>query len=360
MNTDKNAGDNTANKKVHISILHMAAFLLIYAINLLLFLAFRGYFFLIIGIIFTALVPFSFYMAWTLADYVNAAVSVDKETARPGEEIEVIFSVTNQSFLCALRTTWLLTVGNSFYGTFDDQKLLLAIPPHGRKQFQMTVTITDLGQIIFACKEFFITDLLGIFAIHADCTIESCLFILPQVDRTADVAIPEAYSGVAELSESNRKGNDHSEVSDIRAYRTGDRPKDIHWKLSARQKELMVKERVSLSGSEHILLLDLPREKSNAEKLLREGYQQIKALFDRHMAIRLLIWNNHQFSFENYSCNCLEELEAALCQIFHTDLLSHSTDMLRQYMKNCYPLLDSYMCVTLHEDTTQLEICING
>ena len=75
--------------------------------------------------------------------------------------------------------------------------------------------------------------------------MESCLFILPQSGNTVPAAIPEAPSGVAEFSESSRKGNDHSEVSDIRTYRIGDRPKDIHWKLSARNRELMVKARPS-------------------------------------------------------------------------------------------------------------------
>ena len=74
MDTDKNAQNGAADKKVHISVLHLAAFLLIYAINLLLFFAFRGYFFLIMGIIFTVLAPFSFYAAWRLTDHVTAAV----------------------------------------------------------------------------------------------------------------------------------------------------------------------------------------------------------------------------------------------------------------------------------------------
>lgn len=360
MDTDRNAFNSAANKKVHISILHLAAFLLVYAINLLLFLAFRGYFFLVMGIIFTALVPFSFYTAWRLTDHVAAVITADKECARPEEAVEIIFTVKNTSVLCALRTTWFLTVGNSFYETFDKQKLLLSIPPRGQKQFPMSVSMTELGRITFSCKEFHITDFLGIFAIRSDCVTESCIFILPQTDSAIEAAIPETYSGAAELAESKAKGNDYSEVSDIRTYRVGDRPKDIHWKLSAKQQELMVKERVSLSGSEHILLLDLPNEKKNAEKLLTESYHQVKAMLDRHMAIRLLVWNNRLFSFESYSCSGLAELETAFCEIFRTNLLSHNSDMLQQYMKNCYPQLESYMCMTCHENSAQLEIYING
>ncbi len=39
----------------------------------------------------------------------------------------------------------------------------------------------------------------------------------------------------------NRAGNDRSEVFEIRDYRQGDSLKDVHWKLSARHQELMVR-----------------------------------------------------------------------------------------------------------------------
>lgn len=347
-------------KKIRISILHLSVFLVFYIINILLFFAFRSYFFLIMIITFTLLVPLSFYAAWRLTDYIDGNIIFENEAIRQGDETKAVFSITNRSWLCALRGTWLLTIGNSFYRTFDSQKLLLSVPPRGKKQYQMTVTLTELGRISFACNEFFITDFLGIFAVHGTCAMEKGLFVLPRPGDLPQKELPDAYSGVAELSESQRKGNDYSEVSDIRSYVPGDRPRDIHWKLSARQPELMVKERVSLSGSEHVLLLDLPNEKEQAERLLAEGYRKIKGLLDNRMAVRLLVWNNHQFTFENYSCTCTEDLESAFCEIFHTDLLCHSCDLLRQYMKNCYPQLESYLCVMPRDDSIQLEICVNG
>lgn len=42
-------------KKIKISALHLAAFVLLYIVNLLLFLALRGYFFLLAGMILTLL-----------------------------------------------------------------------------------------------------------------------------------------------------------------------------------------------------------------------------------------------------------------------------------------------------------------
>lgn len=353
-------GTKRTEKRIRISVLHLTVFLFVFFFNILLFSAFRSYFFLICMVVLTLFSALSFSMAWLLAEDTEATVTAEKETLRQGEKTDVIFTVTNRGFFCALRGAWFLTAGNSFYQSFDDEKLLLSLPPRSQKRLKMTVVLTDLGQVVFTCNRFFITDLLGIFEIHADCAADCMIFVLPRLEESAQKQLPDAYAGTAQLSESTKKGNDYSEVSDIRTYAPGDRPRDIHWKLSARHMELMVKERISLSGSEHILLLDLPDERRSAEQLLKEGYQIIHALITGHRTVRLLVWNAPLSAFENYSCADEEELEKAFCEIFRTDLLSHCSDMLRQYMKNCYPQSDSYLCVTKKEETVQLEICING
>ena len=56
--------------------------------------------------------------------------------------------------------------------------------------------------------------------------------------------------GMSESEESQAKGNDFAEITDVREYRPGDRIKDIHWKLSAKKETLMVKERTSVAQSQ--------------------------------------------------------------------------------------------------------------
>lgn len=358
MNVNVTTGN--PKKKIKISALHLAAFVLLYAVNLLLFLALRGYFFLLTGIILTLFVPCSFYAAWRLADSVECSIAATHQAVRPGEPACVIITVTNPSFLCALHSTWKLFTGNSFFQTGAEQKLLLAIPPRGAKRFPLTVSAADLGKITFTCKEYVLADLSGIFLVRVECGMEACFFVLPKHEDTLQSSLPEAWAGAAELTESTRKGNDHSEVSDIRTYVPGDRPRDIHWKLSARQRELMVKERVSLSGSEHVLLLDLPADKASALKLLQEGYLLAVGMLEMHMTIRLLVWNQRLFAFDACSCGDTAELDAAFCEIFGTELSSRSSPLLHSYMANCCPQLPSYMCLSEQDDMIQMEICTNG
>lgn len=360
---------SAAPKKVRLSFLHLAAFLFVYLGNILLFLALRGYLFIVLGVILTALVPLSFLAVWKLADCVTGTIFMEKDTVsiqnnefavRQEDDICVIFSIQNKSMLCTLRGTWIFTAGNAFYSTSDRHTLLLPVPPHGDKQFRMTVTVTELGRVVFACREFILSDLLGIFMVHTACSMECSLYVLPRQDDAALGQLPDAYSGTAELSESRQKGSDYSEITDIRTYQPGDRPRDIHWKLSARQPELMVKERTALAGSERVVLIALPSEKPAAEKLLTEGYRKIRSLVAGQAFLRLLVWDNRSFSFASHSCASVAELDTAFCTIFRTDLQTHSSQMIQQYMRNCYPQLDSYLCLMQKEDAVQLEVCVNG
>lgn len=46
----------------------------------------------------------------------------------------------------------------------------------------------------------------------------------------------------------NRKGDDPTEIYDIHKYQEGDQLKNIHWKLSARYQDILVKDNAMLVG----------------------------------------------------------------------------------------------------------------
>ena len=62
---------------------------------------------------------------------------------------------------------------------------------------------------------------------------------------------------------SSAEGTDPSEVYQVREYREKDSLKDIHWKLSAREEELMVKERSFPLGRVVLIYIDYQKEKQS-------------------------------------------------------------------------------------------------
>ena len=89
-----------------------------------------------------------------------------------------------------------------------------------------------------------ITDFMGAFQRRCRIASEekSMLFILPEVLR-GDRELPDVQGVFPdENGDSEKQGNNALDVSEIRSYREGDSLKLVHWKLSARLNELMVKE----------------------------------------------------------------------------------------------------------------------
>lgn len=87
-----------------------------------------------------------------------------------------------------------------------------------------------------------------------DCS--GLFYIAKKVNKSKSVeVIPEIYSmpvvitgtvrnffGDADVYDDIRPGHDSSEIFDVRSFRKGDKIQSIHWKLSAKADELIVKE----------------------------------------------------------------------------------------------------------------------
>ncbi len=105
-----------------------------------------------------------------------------------------------------------------------------------------------------------IEDLLGIFSVtkKVDRTLHD-LLVLPNVFRTDPMAASPGDSGSETVS---RATEDLSEPSDIRTYQPGDPMKKIHWKLSVRKQELMVRKFDEPVRQGVLILLDCSRPPS--------------------------------------------------------------------------------------------------
>ena len=89
-------------------------------------------------------------------------------------------------------------------------------------------------------SRFTLLDYLGLLPMKAPVKADARLTILPDLyPMEADMTARPAY---ADDGASNRRGEDRSEVYQLREYRPGDDIRQIHWKLSSKLDELILKE----------------------------------------------------------------------------------------------------------------------
>lgn len=116
----------------------------------------------------------------------------------------------------------------------------------------------------------------GMFYITKKCRSFSSVLIMPQI-HAAGVRITEAvrnFLGDADVYDDFRPGHDPGEIYEVREYREKDRLQSIHWKLSAKTDELMVKENSLPKACAIVLMLQM---QSGKKKIPVSAYLELIA-----------------------------------------------------------------------------------
>ena len=100
---------------------------------------------------------------------------------------------------------------------------------------------------------------LGLFSMTKKCKDFGSILVLPEIHSTQIVLTESTrnFMGDADVYDEFRPGHDPGETFEIREYREKDKLQSIHWKLSAKTEDLMVKETSHPKACSVVLLLEL-------------------------------------------------------------------------------------------------------
>ncbi len=207
---------------------------------------------------------------------------------------EFVFNLEfrNSSFLFTNNCVATVTIENSFFGEKTTHSVNFAASPFATAVITYPVKSSHCGIVTITIDELYVYDLLNIFTLKRKLALTREIPVFPNYNEISDDFDMDFSEGYSDLEESQHKGNDTSEVSDIREYIPGDKLQNIHWKLSAKKDSLMVKEHVSLTSSQLIFYIELANPEGNVLDLI----------MDTAYGIGIYLVNNHiPFSFMWYS-----------------------------------------------------------
>lgn len=126
-----------------------------------------------------------------------------------------------------------------------------------QKQFQTPLTIPVCGETIFRCVRVRLWAVLGLFAISCPKFPEIRTIFYPKpVHLNLVFSCTVTDNIYAEGLMQNHSGSDHSEIYNIRNYVPGDDVRAIHWKLSSKMDNLILREASAPSHYNIALLPD--------------------------------------------------------------------------------------------------------
>lgn len=285
--------------------------------------------------------------AWKMRPYLSVRIYSMQPVLREGEEGIWCIHLNNDSYGLTLSCTLFGTVENSFLGTSGEISVKMPISMKYTEHMDLPFLVQYCGLIKVEMTALEYRDPMGLIRIRIPLQAFAESVILPNFQSEMEERRDGYQAGISEAEETLSKGYDFAEVTDMREYRPGDRIKDIHWKLSAKKQDLMVKERTSVAQSQVILLLDLSYEEYEMiSAVVGLAYGVAESFLETYVPVRLLWWDQQDYDFNEIVIGGIDALEEGFGKLLHSRIYSGGQN-LPELIQRVRPTMQSY--VYLHE-----------
>ncbi|MCM1158665.1 MAG: DUF58 domain-containing protein [Bacteroidales bacterium] len=262
-------------------IRNILRYMVVIILNIFVMVVFHSYinFILLVGLI---LLPFcSIFGLYQVKQMFSLQIRAPEEAMERGNEFYLHFVLSNPTWFPLVNATMRLYMENGFYGDFGQHYLNIPVRARKKTETVYPVVMDYCGRLKVKVEEIRLMDLLGIYEVSVPLQTERECMVFPRGQERNQEAGRIYMRGVSEAMESREKGYDFSEVSGIREYIPGDKLQNIHWKLSVKKDELMVKERISVSAMQLNVLLELANDEEMRLEAVLELADSITRSFVR-------------------------------------------------------------------------------
>lgn len=217
---------------------------------------------------------------------VKCQVQIPISMAEQGEPAWVEAVTRNNSRLPAARIQYIIRYGNVLSDRRRKMKVLTGAGAKETSRLSTELTCQQGGCYVFRLKRIRIYGWFGIGYVSRRVRSEAVLHVMPEI-VPLNLVVGEAsrhFMGEADIHDDKIGGDDATEIFQVRPFRDGDKLCSIHWKLSAKEEELMVRENSLPLGGPVIVLLDMRKEprksiQKGAGRLSRQSLEYRMAQF---------------------------------------------------------------------------------
>lgn len=184
------------------------------------------------------------------------------------EDRKITFSLevgANHTLVAASGILVELELHNTMFDTVERKRMLLCLTDR-KNDYNVTFPTVQCGELQIICNGAWVLDRLKL-----------ARFSVSHFHRTGIIVYPHSVKLQVQLSQTavgnpredgflqNRKGNDLSEIYDIREYVPGDDIRSIHWKLSSKTDQLILRQPSEPFHVNVVILPDMGRKRRDAQ-----------------------------------------------------------------------------------------------
>lgn len=205
-----------------------------------------------------------------------AGINYAPAMGEKNQPFEVGILAENSLRMTSIRLDICMSSRNNFAGR-NSRKILSAMIDSGKKKTVKYVVQSQYCGNVEICMEYIkIYDLAGIFYKKINTGEKKQIGIMPRFTLLPLEVTRRTREFITDSDEHSieKSGDDPSEIYQIREYRDGDSVHDIHWKLSAKEDRLMVKEHALPLGCAVLIWVDFStrdRTGSICDKIIEQA-----------------------------------------------------------------------------------------
>lgn len=181
----------------------------------------------------------------------------DRVTAK-NVSFPIQLSLTNKSIFPIGKAEAYIEYYNVFNNAINSFELHMPVQPRNTQRLTFQLSSEFCGIIKVKCVKIYIYDPLRIFRLKIAKNKITEIAVMPEShDITGIVSFTDRINEDSSLYSQNKPGDDPSEIFDLRDYNPGDKLNRIHWKLSSKKDEFIVKEYSLPIDVPSVIFLDL-------------------------------------------------------------------------------------------------------
>lgn len=274
----------------------------------------------------------------------DASLSFSQSMMNRNVKGNLSFRIENHSPYPHSKLTLTFRVRKAFGTEEYTHKISLYVGPFSSEVYVLPLSFEYCGLYYAELLTLSSSDLFDFVGFHKKCDSVSELVILPGLSELS--GNPDNVKGSGEddddYREEHARGEDRSEIFDIREYAVGDKLQTIHWKLSAKSEKLLVKEFSDLSGEQFQIFTELAYADNQQMDAFYDLLWTVTQYFCKQKMKFSVCYIDSKDSFRHIRIHNEEDIISVIMQLYYEKPAAQEGVSVRQYLgsldslKNCY------------------------
>lgn len=270
-----------------------------------------------------------FAVSFYLKARVRIRLGAGEQVADCDETVKIPITFCNRGIFPVTDAMLRVTVGNCLNGEQESYDINLRAPAKTEVTAPFTFCSTYCGVVQIDFVRLYLFDYFRLFCRKRKQNASAQCIIMPHL-LELQVAVTDAcrnYDSDSEEYDKQHSGDDPAEIYQIREFRQGDKLSRVHWKMTARLDEMMIKELSRPIGSSVGIYLDLRYETIDEIQSVYDLCYSLSAALLLQECHHRLIWyrQGENPGHEQHLIRNADDLTATMGRLLST---AHRTDRL--------------------------------